>query len=287
MITQKTPEQLQAQLAIYASSIENITNNGRAETLLANLGRVTLYDEPPDLVTVDEIPFIPMYAVGIGAEPLFDREEYKRSFLESVNHEARKNLATMIRAYGDFRADIEETGILREDQNHLFRHRNYIGSGRDNFAFSFSHETAGEVTEYVALVPKHHPDFSAAAKMNRRAVALARVKGMRGVEQGIAVSYDPMVIIVSKAAGKLVGSLSAKEISTISSDHQDKLFKYAEDLSKRDISIDANPDNYFYDSKEGFTVIDFETNFYFGKPSDLMNSNRNSVKSFGFRDRRF
>jgi hypothetical protein len=90
--------------------------------------------------------------------------------------------------------------------------------------------------------------------------AAVRGKGISHLEQIVAISYDKGVVICELMPGKSVTSLTEEERSQIT-DEQLKQLAITFAIAKKQGIIPEleNPDNLFYDSTEGFGLIDYDS----------------------------
>lgn len=139
------------------------------------------------------------------------------------------------------------------------QHPDYRGGRQDGGSFSdirFTHDDR----EYIALTPYND---SLRREFEQRVAGLSW-EGIDtpppGVETG--VTYTDAVgeemIICNPAAGKPTYCLSNEEIRAIPDDHLEGMVAFAEYHANRGNMIDCIGNNFFYDQKVGFTVIDCE-----------------------------
>ncbi|HET7320477.1 MAG TPA: hypothetical protein VFI84_02745 [Candidatus Saccharimonadales bacterium] len=257
-IRSKPQELIDAQLAVYADQYPAPNHEARNDVLLNQLANYALQGSLPDRVTVENIGFRPKHNLLTGVEPLFDKEEYL-ALIRSTSKKELVALSEMIANYDKMQSQITATSICA-DISKARLHSDYLGEGRHNMAFS-QRLTIGDTTkDAVVIIPKPNPDWSDKSRINERAVALSKVKGLPGIEQGIAVSYNPAVLVVEKAAGKPIKQMAGPERRAIPYKHWQDLAENVRTLEGR-VSIDENPDNFLYDPESGFKVIDIVRSF--------------------------
>lgn len=266
-IVPKPPELLQAQVALYAEQQLEREAPGRERELLASLADVALYPvEPPEHLTypspirmqrVVDGEFQTIVAKG-DELPLFDREEYTDFLRNPENHRVSRVLSEMINAYEEVGPTVERLGIIGLDLARAREHPNFLAHGGSNMVFQFDGTVGGEKKALVALFAQNPKDPHIRSKVNERASALSRAKGIDGLEQGVAVSYDPTVLVAEMAPGKDMASMTHEERAAIPQEHWDKLSQTVREAIANGISIDTNSDNFLYDPGSGFTVIDFQ-----------------------------
>jgi hypothetical protein len=222
-----------------------------------------------------------------GPEPLFDKKEYL-SLLRKTPKQELVNLAAMIATYEALSTQVEDlsqmVGSIAEKTAPLSRykrpdllavrlHPDFVGMGRFNIAFSRHVLIDDEEKDAVVIIPQPSPDFSDKSRLNQRAITLSKTKGLAGFEQGIAVSYDPAVLVTERAPGKTVEQLSGPERRAISPERWQALLESVQALNGR-VGFDTNPDNYLYDPAQGFTIIDLGNSRY---AKDKQNKNNLSM----------
>ncbi len=265
-IEQKPVELLQAQIAVYAKSQVEREAPERTGELLSQLGDVAFYTNyAPDHVNYarkhNKKSFVDGEIVvteAVGSPlPLFDKKEYADFLKDPTTREQSRNLAKMSRTYDKLAPKITGMDIQDISYKDAGEHPNILGRGSNKAAFAFRAEVDGVEKDLVALVD-HAPDKSyAKAKLLERASNLALVKGRAGFEQGVAWSNDPPVVVAERAYGVSLEELSSEQANNILPEHWQKLATNVEAVANLGIALDPMLSNFYYDPKEGFTVIDF------------------------------
>ena len=116
--------------------------------------------------------------------------------------------------------------------------------------------------------------------VNDRAICLALSKGIQGLEQGAAVSYDPPVVISELAPGNELYKMTHEERLQIPDEHWQQLEAAVLLGSERGISIDGNSDNFLYDPDTGFTIIDFRRKKHRKSDTENLEYNLKEIDSF-------
>ncbi len=283
---QKSPEQVQAQVAVYASTqIEHI-HPGRQRALVHELGQAVTYSTAPDETTYPRTvalkEFTDTGTITIKPkghpEPLLIKSEYVELMRRPERHRQVANLAEMITAYGDFSDDIAGISIFGIDLETAKSHPNFLGSGGSEMAFTFEHAYLDNSSKKFVVRCEQNPEsINAHSKVNQRATALALGIGINGLEQGTAVSFDLPVVISEFVPGKAMSGLSDRERAEIPRDHWQKLAETIKQASFMGIAIDTNKDNFLYEPEMGFTIIDYRL----GDPGDSEGElRRNSFYTF-------
>lgn len=290
-IESKPPELLQAQVALYAENQSEFDTPGRERALLARIGETALYSAgAPDEVTYPLSTNIRKFVDGeittIAAKgehrPMFDREEYADFLKDPKNRETSRHLGELIGAYEEVAPLIDDMGIVGLDLAQAREHPNFLAHGGHNMAFRFSGVIDGQEKQMVALFAQNPDNPHIQSIVNSRAINLATAKGLDGFEQGVAVSYDPPVVVAEMALGKDMASMSHEERQKIPQEHWEKLMDNVMNATERGIAIDANTDNFIYDPDKGFTVIDFRLR---SKTKPLKEAREAEVKAInGFRE---
>lgn len=265
-IEQKPVELLQAQVALYAESQNESDTPSRARHLLSGLGDISfLSDRPPELITYqrerDKKGFNDGNIVTLEPAgsplPLFERKEYADFLKDPLVRKQSRNLASMGKTYSQLATQITSMELHEISYKEAGEHPNILGRGSNKAAFALRAEVDGVEKDLVVLVD-HAPDKSHAnKKLLERAANLSLVKGMPGFEQGVAWSNDPPVVVSERASGSSLEELSEEQLAAIPDEHWRILKANVLGTADLGIALDPMPGNFFYDPKEGFTVIDF------------------------------
>ncbi len=282
----KPVEQLKAQVAGYAAYQNEAKYTRRSTLLLERLGDIATDGVGMLSDSYYTLPMTSSYIEGgqlkareKGTEtPLFIGEEYKSFLKDPKNREVVANIADMISAYPTFEAKIREMGIIGLNYNQAKDHKDCLGQGGVNSGFGFSMEKDGEMQDFVAIIP-HNPDnIHSISKVNGRVVSLALTRGMDGFEQGVAVSYENLVVIAKRAEGVEFGDMLPEDRSRIPLGHWEELRSKVKEASLKGVILDGNPYNFFYHPSYGFTVIDFRNNYGINRsPNKILEDNIHST----------
>jgi len=261
----KPTELLTAQVALYAERQVDYETPGRRNAILAHMGEVALYaDQAPSELTyplgnrIRRVVDGEVQTVAHAGDEMtmFDSKEYAELLKDPANRETSRNLAELIRAYDEVGPVISELGIVGLDLAAAREHPSFLAHGGSSMAFRFNGSVGGEPKELVALFSQNPEDPYIRAKVNSRAIALARAKGLPGLEQGVAVSYDPPVVVAELAKGRDMASLTLEERQSIPQEHWDQLQANMLNAVEHGLDLDPNSDNFVYDPENGFTIID-------------------------------
>ncbi len=269
-IEQKPLEQVQAQVAVYASEQVHREDSTRQIDLLKNLGNISLPGVVPEYV---EHPYPTVKKEYVGEDlvivknrgdpsVLFEKDGYLESIRKPGNRERTNALAEMIGAYPEFESTIKNLGIADLTLEEARLHPNFLSYGGSDVAFRFEHsekpDEDGHSKTFVARYGQGGPERAdRIEKANSKAISFAAAKGLPGLEQGIAISYDPPIVISEFADGKNLYGLSTDERRAIPAKHWQQLKDAIVGASGAGISIDANSDNFIYNPETGFTVLDY------------------------------
>ena len=266
-LTPKTPELLQAQIATFAS--ERLVSRQDKVHLFDNLSNLALAsvedvtrttnsreyhkDESGNLVSVPE-----------GSSRLITTGEEYNKFLRSVggsNYESIQGRADMLTAYSQFAPSINK---LREDLAILptrKEHQTYLGSGSNSTVFAI--ENDGK--DFAVRIPRGQATNP--TLIDRHLAGAVLGKGVPGLEQIVAASYEDGVTVAEKMPGKEVGDLGLDDIDHITDGQLGNLVDTLVEVQKRGIEIDPKPSNIFYDPNAGFGIVDYHSSREAGKTS--------------------
>lgn len=186
------------------------------------------------LVRDESVHYIGPY----GEAPLYDKgsevDGGERSDLEDE----------IVENYDSFR---EQIAKLTENKSNAQR----IGAGSHSEIFKISKDgkeyavcVVGQKKERVEIMHSH-------------IAAGARTKGMKGIEQIVAASYEDGMIISEFAEGQHLQDLTAEELSSMPDAHIDALLLNRITAMRKGIAFDNHPDNILYSQDEGFIDIDY------------------------------
>ena len=264
-IRPKSPELTQAQIASFAAetverhearqhifnSIGSLAVGNVAEITYTSKTDEYLRDENGDYIrTEDGLAMIPK-----GTELTAATKDEYTQYLRTVGgsrHEAITTRTNLLKQYTQFEPDITRlAGKLASAENEK-NHPAYLGSGSNTAAFRVDHE--GE--QYAVRIGTGARSGGAMG-VDSRAIVTARAKGVPHLEQVVAMSYDNSAIVTELMPGRELGKDTPIESMQQVTDEQ--LFDFVDTViaaNKRGIDIDPKPTNIFYDSEEGFGIID-------------------------------
>ena len=199
------------------------------------------------------------------ALPAFDKNDYLKVLRNPEKRELIKITKGYIEAYGEFAQIIEELGIANLPLDVARNHPNFLAHGGSEQVFVIEKpDDAGDVKKYA--VRYGSPSLASSQlqnrntsllKTNNRMQTYARGKGIEGLEQCVAVSYNPSVLVSEFVEGKQLYEMSLTERKAIPDAHYEKLKATIEEARKANIDIDYNPNNFIYIPDRGFTVLDY------------------------------
>ena len=147
-----------------------------------------------------------------------------------------------------------------------------MGHGKTSTAFKLTiHDAA-----YVVRIPTGREIRPEVVESHTAAAVLAR--GVPHLEQIVAASYTDGFTVAEMLPGKRLYRLTADEISRIPNDHLNELIPTLLTAYGYGIELDLNMENFIYDRKTGFGIIDFE-------PADLaiVRKDRSQVVGYAIR----
>jgi len=179
------------------------------------------------------------YKGPFGEAPLYDSSSSVG--LESDNGDIEDEI---IENYESFR---EQIATLHESSDNA----ELIGAGTHSEIFKISKDgkeyavrVVGQKKERVEILHSH-------------IAAGARTKGMEGLEQIAAASYEEGMIVSEFVAGRHLQELTTEQLSSIPDAHIDALLSARIAAMKEGVVFDNHPPNILYDQEEGFTDIDY------------------------------
>ncbi len=134
--------------------------------------------------------------------------------------------------------------------------RDLIASGLDADVYAYNH--GGE--DYVVRVVKKEVLAANPAKTDDYVTALLHGRGIKGLEQVVAGSYQDGVVVSERAPGNSLKDLlnsKPEVIDNIPDAHLTQLLTLFEQMQERGLVADVNHGNLIYDEKQGFTLVDY------------------------------
>lgn len=265
-IRPKSPELIQAQIASFAA--ETVERAEAKQHIFNNIGKLAagetvnlayttktnkeLYDENGKyLLDEDGAPAMIPRGTELTAATKDEYAQYLRS-VGGSRHEAITTRTNLLEQYAQFEPDITRlAGELASTENEK-DHPAYLGSGSNTAAFRIDHEGK----QYAVRICTGAM-AGGAMGVDGRAIVTARAKGVPHLEQVVAMSYDNSAIVTELMPGRELGKDTPIESMQQVTDEQ--LFDFVDTViaaNKRGIDIDPKPTNIFYDSEEGFGIID-------------------------------
>ena len=182
------------------------------------------------------------------------------------------NRTELLQAYSPFEPFVDrlKTELANTDIDHLFFDSQYsptpltITHNNATCTFEFLGEGTRETAllmqdaagaQHVVRVPNKPTD---AHTIDQRLEAAVRVSDIPNVEHAQAASLERQVFISQPIAGTTVRDLNVPQLREIPAPAIEGLAKTVASLHKRGIRIDTHPENIFYDTAQGFNIIDVE-----------------------------
>lgn len=134
--------------------------------------------------------------------------------------------------------------------------RDLIASGLDADVYAYNH--GGE--DYVVRVVKKEVLAANPAKTDDYVTALLHGRGIKGLEQVVAGSYQDGVVVSERAPGNSLKELLASNpegVNNIPDAHLTQLLTLFGQMQERGLVADVNHGNLIYDEKQGFTLVDY------------------------------
>jgi len=115
--------------------------------------------------------------------------------------------------------------------------------------------------------------------MHSHIAAGARARGLKGLEQIIAASYEEGMIVSEFVAGSHLQELTVEQLAAIPDAHFDALVSARLAAMERGVVFDDHPPNTLYDSDQGFTDIDYHLVTSTNKKVDIVEAAKTVVRS--------
>lgn len=170
----------------------------------------------------------------------------------------------LLDAYPRFASKIEELKKTLESTKPK-EHEAFLGNGSNASVFYI--ESDGK--RYAVRIPSTEEISPTSIDHHLSAAFLS--KGIPHLEQIVAASYEDGVTVAEIMPGKHMGQLTLADVEAISSEQLGELINTLSRAIEKGIIIDPKPSNIFYDSKEGFGIVDLTSAkaARFGKESSL------------------
>ena len=215
--------------------------------------------------------------------PAFDKDDYLKVLRNPEKRDLIEITKGYIDSYADFAEIIENLSITNLPLEIAKNHPNFLAHGGSDQVFIIEKpDDTGVLRKYAVRYGPPSTSSSllqnrnnALLKTNRRMQTYARAKGIDGLEQCVAVSFEPSLLVSEFVEGNQLYAMSLAERQAIPEEHFEKLKKAIEEARKADIDIDYNTDNFIYNPKNGFTVLDYRDGM--GSP----NSEENNLDDIG------
>lgn len=234
-ITPKSPEQLAAQAADYASQLPI---QAEAQPIYHSLGDIAVGETPSNLEAAHNEDYVDHVrrAGGIKAEAIHGRAE-------------------LLQEYDAFIPDVTDLKQSLAEYKDKSEHPAYVGSGLTSQVFKI--EKNGN--EYAVRVPRgdHTVNYKYAGAADGYAAALLQARGVPGLEQVVAYSHKDGTTISEFIPGYTARNIPAEDLDTLSTDQIEAAFITLEEMQKRDLLFDPKPSNVIYDPEKGVHIIDF------------------------------
>lgn len=264
-IRPKSPELVQAQIASFAaetvkrheakqhifSSIGSLANGDVAEITYTSKTNEYLRDENGDYIrTEDGLAMIPR-----GTELTAATKDEYTQYLRSVGGSRHETIATrvnLLEQYAQFELDITRLASELASVENKEDHPAYLGSGSNTAAFRVSHEDK----QYAVRIGTG-ARTGGSMGIDGRAIVTAQAKGVPHLEQVVAMSYADSAIVTELMPGRELGKdIPVHSMQQVTDEQLSDLVDTVINANERGIDIDPKPTNIFYDSKEGFGIID-------------------------------
>lgn len=241
--SQKPPETLQAQLATFTAEREGYVSN-RSHRLFSKVGDMALQkldkqdgDSPEEDTSASEAAEYRDYLTAVGGS----------------NYEPIKLRSEILDHYETFEPLVDKLKKDLENSSAQKDHPAFLGNGSNAKVYMVSKGAK----KYAVRIPNGVKVNPAAVDMKVAGGILA--KGVPHAEQVVAASYKDGVTICEVMPGKDMHHQTHEDVDAVTDDQLEGLVETATMLHEREVEIDPKPSNLFYDTKEGYGVIDFHS----------------------------
>jgi hypothetical protein len=255
-ITPKPDEVLQAQLAAFAA--EELDSDRDRTHILRNLGELAVLP-PHDIVRVAEGNEVywdanaDKHRVEAGEERTVATPGQYTAYLRSVggsSHEGVRGRADLLKSYEKFAPEIE---LLRKEIDGMddqTKHPAYLGEGASATVLRISHGDS----DYAVRILRD--PGKGAETIDGYVGGTIRMKGHPRFEQLEAISYKDLVTVAEIPHARKMNTLTDEEIRAIPDEHLEDLADALLAAHERGVEVDPKPDNFLYDPKQGYTLLD-------------------------------
>ena len=242
MIRPKSFEQISAESAVFADNLEPAY---RPLGFMA-LEHSDQFENGTYVGTVD-------YHLGRPFQHTIRESDFIASLRSQENRRLAKHIEGLLSSYGEFKQSI--SALQSNPDEERSSHRRYspdsmIASGGSSSVYKFSHDGC----EYALRVARG--TFTPTAEtVHRHLTASVVTEDLRSFETVVAASYDDGVTVGCFFPGDRLSDLDVTK-TPIDPEHIEQLHNDLLVADRREIVLDVNPDNFLYDPKQGFLVLD-------------------------------
>lgn len=270
-ITPKTPEEIQAQIAAYAS--EKLEGNGNRGYVFNNIVSLAAGgSEDVKRITAERGEYEVDKVTGrgeitpAGLERTISAKDYS-DFLRSVGgskYDAIKGRAEILGSYKDFAQEVNKLKEELKESSNRKEHSTFLGHGSNASVFFI--EKSGK--KYAVRVPEHGAKEVSPSAVDHHLAAAFLSKGVPHLEQVVAASYEDGVTVAEIMPGKQMGKLSVEDIQAITDQQLREFVDTLITAHERGIEVDPKPSNFFYDRGAGFGIVDLASAKVFKNSKD-------------------
>lgn len=235
---QKTEEHLKAQVEHFADKgVDEFSDSQRILLKYSDkLAKITDLDSIPD---------------NFPEELKKDIEENKDKYIEFLSLAKKEEIVFRkenIELYNSkFKSVIDTLKSKISSSENPEKMPEYLGSGRNGSAYLIEVDDKKYAAKFSKLI----------TQANFEIKPLLQARGLENVAQLIAYSSVDGVVIMNLLQGKDVSSFTPENAPEYSDEHIIKLIQKTIELDKNGIVIDPKPSNFMYDTKNGFSILDF------------------------------
>jgi len=172
----------------------------------------------------------------------------------------------IVENYESFREEIEK---LRESKDNSA----LIGAGTHSDVYRISRNGKQYAVRAVRQMDRR------VEIMHSHIAAGARARGLEGLEQIVAASYEDGMIVSEFVTGNHLQDLTVEQLAAIPDAHFDTLVSARLAAMERGVVFDDHPPNTLYDAERGFTDIDYHLVNNPNKKLDIVEAAKTVVRS--------
>lgn len=260
-ITEKSPELIKAQLgefqanggleyeqkkAVATKAGEVLTNGTLGDLVHEYEGKKLQWDD-------DGKPYYERHLVSTEV-PYSSYLDFMRAMPSEDRKRLKHHHEVMLKAFEQYRGDVStllaEVNMLEDVKTHP----QYLGSGANGSAFWFDHDGKRLV---VKRAHGHKKGGYRPIASHGESMPFAIGNDIEGLQHQVAASPDNELVITELLPGKNLKDLSYSEFLGIPDEHVRQVIDLVLRIHQTGLHFDPKVSNLMYDSKKGFSILDY------------------------------